>query len=415
MASIPREPTFDSSLALLSDGYTFISKRCRRHHSDLFETRLMLRKVICTTGVDAARMFYTPNRFTRQGAMPITTLRLLQDEGSVATLDADAHRHRKQMFMDLMTPAAIDNLIRIFARHWRAQVVHWAAKDHIVLHDAAREVLCRAICEWTGVPLGEDEAEQRTRELGAMIDGAGSVGPRNWFGQGLRRRTEHWIHDLIEAVRAGKLDAPAGSALDAFAHHRDLNGQLLDADVAVVELLNLLRPTVAVARYIVFAALALHENPNARQEIGAGNDVYRHWFVQEVRRFYPFFPFIGGRARHAFEWNGHHFAEDTWVLLDLYGTNHDPRLWDDVERFRPERFAQWDESAYDFIPQGGGEFIANHRCAGEWITVRLLETTVSLLVHDMHYHVPAQDVSIDLSQMPALPKSGFVMGQIRGA
>lgn len=50
MSSIPREKSLDSTLALLSEGYTFIGKRCEHYHSDVFQTRLMLRQVFCRRG-----------------------------------------------------------------------------------------------------------------------------------------------------------------------------------------------------------------------------------------------------------------------------------------------------------------------------------------------------------------------------
>ena len=37
---IPRENSIDSTLALLNEGYNFISRRCERLHSDAFETRI---------------------------------------------------------------------------------------------------------------------------------------------------------------------------------------------------------------------------------------------------------------------------------------------------------------------------------------------------------------------------------------
>jgi cytochrome P450 len=91
---------------------------------------------------------------------------------------------------------------------------------------------------------------------------------------------------------------------------------VLGEEDAAVELINVLRPTVAVARFITFAALALHEHPGARQKLQEGDEEYLERFVQEVRRFYPFFPLVGGRARKDFEWRGHRFEEGTWVLLD---------------------------------------------------------------------------------------------------
>jgi fatty-acid peroxygenase len=50
MSQIPHDKSLDSTLALLSDGYTFISKRCQRHQSDIFEPRLMFQKAICILG-----------------------------------------------------------------------------------------------------------------------------------------------------------------------------------------------------------------------------------------------------------------------------------------------------------------------------------------------------------------------------
>jgi fatty-acid peroxygenase len=101
-----------------------------------------------------------------------------------------------------------------------------------------------------------------------------------------------------------------------------------------------------------------------------------------VRRFYPFFPFVGGRALHPFEWRGHHFAEGTWFLLDLYGTNHDPRLWDQPEEFLPERFRAWDGGPFGFVPQGGGDPMSGHRCAGERLTIELVKQAVRLLTQE---------------------------------
>ena len=187
----------------------------------------------------------------------------------------------------------------------------------------------------------------------------------------------------------------------------------MDSEVAAVELLNVLRPAVAVAWYVTFAALALHDYPGCRQKLRAGEDGYDELFVQEVRRSYPFFPFVGGRVRDAFEWRGRHFAEGAWVLLDLYGTNHDDRIWGDTQEFRPERFLDWDGGAYDFIPQGGGDHHEGHRCAGEWITIELMKVAVRFLTGSMRYDVPEQDLRVSLSRMPALPESRFVISGVR--
>ncbi len=122
MTPIPRDPLPDSSLALLADGYTFMAKRRRRLGSDTFATRLMLRNALCILGEDAAEFFYGGDRFTRTGAMPPTTMRLLQDKVSVQQLDGLAHRHRKQMFMSLMTPGSIQKLVHAMVDQWHSRI-----------------------------------------------------------------------------------------------------------------------------------------------------------------------------------------------------------------------------------------------------------------------------------------------------
>ena len=126
-----------------------------------------------------------------------------------------------------------------------------------------------------------------------MFEGAGSVGPRNWRGLALRARTERWARGLIGRVRDGSLAVPEDRALAVVARHRDRNGELLSVKTAGVELINILRPTVAVERFITFTALALHQHPDCR-EPARTDDAYRERFVQEVRRLYPFFPIVAG-------------------------------------------------------------------------------------------------------------------------
>lgn len=376
-------------------------------------TRIMLRRVVCATGEEAARMFYVPGCFTRRGAIPPTALRLLQDKGSVATLDGDAHRHRKAMFLSLMAPENIDRLTDAFAREWRARLEAWERADTVVLFPALTGILTRAVCAWAGVPLTDADAERRTREFGAMIDGAGAFGPRNWWGALQRDRTERWARDVITRIRAREHEPPAGSAAHVIAWHREANGEVLDPKIAAVELINVLRPTVAVDRYVTFAALALHQHPASRERLARGDDTYLEAFVQEVRRLYPFFPGVGGRALQEFEWRGQHFAKGTWVLLDLYGTLHDPRIWDAPDAFRPERFLDRAPTDHDLIPQGGGEHATGHRCAGEWITIALMKEAVRLLTGGMRYDVPPQDLDVSLARMPAIPRSRFVIANVR--
>lgn len=137
-------------------------------------------------------------------------------------------------------------------------------------------------------------------------------------------------------------------------------------------------------------------------------------FAQEVRRFYPFVPFIGGRAVKDLSWRGHQIRADSLVLLDIYGQNHDPSLWKRPYTFDPQRFVSRQIGAFDLIPQGGGDPRSGHRCPGETITVALLRVLTTRLAR-LDYDVPTQDLTISLRRIPARPKIGFVLTLARPA
>ena len=53
---IPREGALDSTIPFLRDPYDFISRRCRAHQTELFETRIQFEKTICMSGEEAVFM-----------------------------------------------------------------------------------------------------------------------------------------------------------------------------------------------------------------------------------------------------------------------------------------------------------------------------------------------------------------------
>lgn len=171
------------------------------------------------------------------------------------------------------------------------------------------------------MPLPDDDLERRTAQLHHLIDSGARLGPRHWRGRLARRQVDQWAAALINDVRSGRLDVDPGRALHTIATHHDRNGTRLDPRVAAVELINVLRPTVAIDRFIVFAAVALHAHPSWRDRLRHDDEAV-DWFVQEVRRAYPFSPFTAARVRRLFDWAGLHFPEGCLPLFDLYGTDH---------------------------------------------------------------------------------------------
>lgn len=412
MPDIPRDSKIESSLSLLGEGYSFIPNRCQKLGSDIFQVRLLMQNTICMSGEEAAKLFYDEQLFQRQHAAPRMLQKTLFGQGGVQGLDGEAHRHRKQLFLSLLTESAIAELVGLHEDNWQAAIHTWQRCERLTLMPEVQAILTKTVCEWAGVPLEGGELMQRRDQLAAMIDGAGGVGARHWRARKARKQAEAWIIDLISRQRAGTLIVDDERPLAVVARYKGSDGLLLDERVAAVEMLNLLRPTVAVTRFVIYAALELLAHPHWRQRLQEDDSALEP-FAQEVRRLHAFFPFTAARVRRNFEWRGFNFPEGTRVLLDLYGTNRDSRLWDEPEKFRPERFATWDGGAYNFITQGGGDVASGHRCPGEPLSIALLMSALCMLTRRMAYAVPAQALQMEPSRMPAQPESMLVISDVR--
>jgi fatty-acid peroxygenase len=411
--AVPTRAVLDRTAAFLVEGYLFFARRSRRWGADAFETRLLGRRAVCMRGREAAQLFYDASRIRQARMVPRPIRRTLFGEGAVHLLDGEEHRHRKAMFLSVTAhPEDLAALSAIAAERWENAASRWEDADRTVLFDAAVVTLGEVAFTWAGIPVEPEEVGPRARDLATIVDGFGSLGPRHVRARLARRRAEPWARELVDAVRAGQLDPPVGSPLQVVCSHRDLDGELLDARVAAVELLNIVRPTVAVAWFVTFAALALHSHPEWRTRLADGDEDLLEAFAHEVRRIYPFTPALADRARRDFRWRGHPFPRGRMVVLDVYGTCHDPATWPDPQRFDPERFVGREPDPFAFVPHGGGDPATGHRCAGERVTVELLKGATRLLTR-LRYDVPGQDLRYPLTRMPTRPRSGFVIANVR--
>lgn len=403
----------DDTLALLKNPYRFISSRSKDLGKDVFETRVFMQKAYCMTGKDAAELFYNPDYFIRKGAPPEAMRATLFGKGGMQGLDGAEHAHRKTMFMSLMSKENVSELKHLFTEKLRHYLNHWSLKDNIVLYDEFQKVLTETICTWAGIPIDEEDKLRRTKEIVSLFDSAGSKGPAHFLSRISRKNAEDWIENIVMDLRSDGYEPLIKTPIEVIIWHRDEQEELLKPHTAAVEILNLIRPTVAISVYLVFIAHALHSNPDCYEELLMGDEKYAENFINEVRRYYPFFPSVMARVREDFVWRDIEFKKGARAILDLYGINNDPRLWDSPHSFWPERFNFTSLNEFNFVPQGGGNVFKGHRCPGELFTVELMKTALNFFLYEMDYDVPAQNLDIDWARLPAIPQSRFVISNIQ--
>ncbi|KQV75704.1 hypothetical protein ASC61_12210 [Aeromicrobium sp. Root344] len=360
----------DKSLALLRDGYQFWQNLRDQRGSDVVRARLLHERATCIRGGDAARFFYEEPRLERSSALPAPIVGTLFGHGAVHTLDADQHVHRKSLFTDLLTAEAVGAIAAEVGRRWDERAPTWRGETE--LFEEASAILLGAVGAWLGLPIHAEDAAGRAADMLAMVDGFGSPGARHWRGHRARGRTEHWMEGVLQDIRdGGSHEAPIGTV----ALFRDGGGELLPVHTAAVEAINLVRPTVAISWLLSGVALAFDSWPHLREDLASGT-ISALDLAQEVRRCYPVAPFLAARATEDLEWSGEPIPAGSLVVLDLWGTDHDPRIWPDPFRFDPTRFQQTPVTPFNLVPQGGGDRNRGHRCPGEDVTLAVLITLI---------------------------------------
>jgi fatty-acid peroxygenase len=400
------------TLALATQGYAWLPDLRRATGRRTVTGRLAGLPVVGIVGPDAARFLYDEAHVRRAHALPEPVQGTLFGKGAVHSKDGEEHRARKAVFVSLLMGGGIGEMVERTAAAWDAAAAGWAGQDEVVLFRESARVLARAVCDWTGVPLADAEVPALADDLQAMVDGFATAGPRHWRARRARGRRERWLAGLVDGVRDGSATAPAGSVLEVVARHRGLDGELLSPHDAAVEVLNVLRPTVAISWFVAYSAHAMVRWPETRERLRAGDAAYAEAFAHEVRRFYPFAPFIGGRAPARLEFDGVPIPRNAMVFLDLWGQDHDPELFPEPYAFRPERFlrdgAVRPIGPFELVPQGGGDPRTNHRCPGELLTVAVLAVLATRLAR-LGFDVPEQDLSIPLDRIPSRVRSGVVL------
>lgn len=389
----------DLAIALLQKGYRALPGLGAR--AAVVPVRLLGRRALVVRGPEQVRRFYDNDLITRRGAVPPPLAWLLFGRGAIHGLDGAEHLHRKRLFLDLLDDDAARDMAgrvrRRLTNRLRAEAGHAPR-----VFDLLVEAYGDAALEWAG--LEPDHAV--SHRLAAIVDGFGGAGrayPKAWHA---RRQIDAWARALVREARAGR---HGGTPLAQVAAWRDVKGRLLPVPVAAVELVNLLRPTVAVAYLGAFAVLALDEHPDWLTRLADPDaDELRRAFAHEVRRTFPFVPALAGRTRQDSTWGGLRLGRGRRVILDVPGTNLDEASYPGAARFDPERFVDREIGPYDYVPQGGGHADAGHRCPGEPTTVAILDATLEVFARSSWHGLPER--GHDPERIPSRERLTLLVG-----
>ncbi|WP_198617357.1 cytochrome P450 [Staphylococcus canis] len=418
MNKIPKDNGLDNTLKIIKEAYTYVPCRLEEMQTKIFETRALgMKKMVVISGKEAAELFYDNSKISRKGTLPKRIVNTLFGKGAIHTTEGKVHVDRKALFMSLMTTENLKYLRELTRQYWFNHTQYMENKKNVNVYEEATLLLTKIGFRWAGLKFTHEEAVQNAKDMDLLIDSFSTLGqsPSGYKkAKQARARVEAFLEKQIKAVREGEQYVAPNTALYEFAHWKDLNDKPMDLHLCAVDLMNIVRPLVAVNRFITYAVKALIEYDQERLKLQVTHDSnYAYKFAQEVRRIFPFVPFLPGRLKKNVKFDGYKLKKGTFVLLDIFGTTHDPELFENPYQFKPDRFEHWDGSPFDLIPQGGGDFYTNHRCAGEWMTVIVMEEVIQYFANKIDFDAPAQDLSVKLDQFPGKVTSGVNITNVR--
>ena len=320
-------------------------------------------------------------------------------ENSLVSLEGEAYAHMRRLLMVpiLRHPASAAGLMRDAALRAFADQ---AVAQRFGMLDKARAITLDVIL---GAVFGVLDERERLEFVEAIHGLQGSIGFFAVFVKALRRDFGPWspwgrfvrarakcyalIEARIAAADAAKDDAD-GSVLAHWVSLRDpLGGPAMTRPQIRDNLLTLLfagHDSTAVALAwsmywthcepgILITLLDELEGYAGTLDIDLlGDTPYLDAVCREALRMHPVAPGVARRLNTAMELGGFNLPAGDVVMACIDLASHDPAIYPDPHRFRPERYFERNFGHDEFLPFGGGE----RRCPGA--SLAFMETRVAL-------------------------------------
>jgi cytochrome P450 len=375
-------------------------ERCQNRYGRRFTHRMTSfpRLVFLSDPTEVKTMLAAPADVLRPGKggakiAPIVGWR------SFMLIDGNEHLNGRKAALPALQKRTIDTESLWVIDTVRRAIALWPRDAALPLHPRLRALTLKVILRRVfagGEPQYEDRLSALLDRALAMLTVTGSVvfpvpilrhGPgRTVWRRFIRHRSEvdTLIHALIderlEVGRAGR------DALAALLGARNGDGtpmtraQLRDNVMSLI-----LAGHETTASQLAWAFQLLAHNPDAQSRLieeideDAG-DAYLTATIQEVLRHRPVFLFTIPRAvEQPIEIGGWTYEPPAHLLGCIYLLHHDPAVYPEPERFRPERFLEGQPSPYTYLPWGGGR----RRCPGSYLALLEMKTVLRTVLETM--------------------------------
>lgn len=356
-----------------------------RKFGPLYRTEFAGYKLVCVADPDLVMTIARDDRTWSAALAWITFFEGIDPKVNAASVDSplfldfDPHRDSRKLVQPAFSPAATASYFDAATEIFEPAIDRWVGDGRVSFKDAIRSLLVRAS---TRIFLGEDSAARAFER--ALIDYWG--GPlalwKNPMLSPAWRRSIRGHRTLCDMLRARIAERRANGGDDMFSRlcAKQEASAAIDDDGLVRLVIGIMAAAFATTSSgLTSMAYLLATHPawqdRMREEalaVSRGRISFddskqlevsaRVW--KETMRLYPIAPYCARRALHDTQLGDWRIPAGTFVIALIAAVMQDGALWDDPQRFDPERFSE--VRAEDkkhkgyFLPFGTGP----HTCTG---------------------------------------------------
>ena len=391
----PPLPSLAQTLAFWRDPHAYLGW-CRRRYGASFTIRPvgMAPLVFVSAPQDIKTIVRAPADVLHPGA-GAAVLAPLVGEGSFMLAEGAAHLSGRRAILPAFAHSRVGEHAEMVADTVKRAVASWPRDRTIAIHPYLRALSLRVILQ-TIFGTQNPRLVELHRRLLAMLSVTRSLALQEAELRRLPPWGGIWRGFLAERRSVNEvLDSLIEEEAHAEARDGGLLGMLLDtpreapAEPSVKQIREDLmsvilagHETTASELAWAFQLLAHDQRVAARltESLDAGDGRYLTATVQEVLRHRPVFLFTIPRVVHSpFALAGRTYQPPEHLVGCIHLMQHDPALYDQPERFRPERFLEADPPAEIWMPWGGGR----KRCPGHHLAVLEMQIVLQSVLRDL--------------------------------
>jgi cytochrome P450 len=401
----PRASGMRQSLRWFRDPVGYMED-CRSTYGDLFNVRLgRLNRASFVSNPDAVRAIFTADpELARMG--PTNALfRPVLGSSSLFLMDGEEHHRHRRLIMPSFHHSHVRRFHDLTVDLAERELATWPVGEPFRTDERMRRLSLDLIFEYVfGVAEGERHDRLRTlliemldrveRPMAVLPQFQHELGGRSPFGKVMRAARE--IDELLyPEIGERRFDPEAGRRDDVLSmlvqQGPEDPGFLTDEEIRdeVITMLIAGYNTTATATAWAFERIVRHPDviERATAELRGGDSTYLKAAIKETLRQRPVLPITARKLTVPMELAGFAFPE-RWTLIPcMYLLHHEPSLYQEPDRFLPERFLDDPPDTYQWAPFGAGV----RHCVGSNLALHTMETILATVLPRVRLRAPVEE------------------------